>query len=77
MTPHETVAESFRAHLPSFVGTGLTWLGAITAQQEQIEFWVKIGAGVGAVIVSLITVWSVLRRDYRESHSKANPDTSK
>lgn len=77
MTPHETFAEFFRGHVLSFVGTGVTWIGAITAQQEQVEFWVKIAAGVGAVIVSVITVWSVLRRDYRESHAKPNPDTSK
>lgn len=46
----------------SDVYTVTSILGAITAQQEQIEWYLRSGAAAVAIIAGLVAIWSKLRR---------------
>lgn len=41
-------------------GTAFSWLGVITAQQEQLEFWLKMTSYLGAITVSALTAYRLL-----------------
>jgi hypothetical protein len=44
-------------------GSLLAWTGTLTAWQAHIEWFFKIGASAAAILVSVLTVRSLLRRD--------------
>lgn len=44
-------------------GTFLAWAGTITAWQAHIEWVLKVGASTGAIVVSILTVRSLLRKE--------------
>lgn len=46
-------------------------IGAITARQEQIEWWLRNGAAAFAIVASIVAIWTKLRANrtrHREDH---------
>lgn len=39
------------------------WAGAIAPWQAQLEWLVRVGAGIAALIVSVLTIRSLLRKE--------------
>ena len=56
-----------KGHLPSISGTALAWLGVVTANQVQFEYWLRIASMFGALTVSGFTVWSIIRKNRQAS----------
>jgi ABC-type Fe3+-siderophore transport system permease subunit len=52
-----------KPHLVELSGTGLTWVAVITANQEQVEFWLKCLSYLGAIVVSALTIFYMVRRN--------------
>jgi len=46
-----------------FGGNILAWTGAVTSWQGQITWFIQISAGLAALIVSLLTIRSLLRKE--------------
>jgi len=72
---HSTLATS-KLHAQSILGSLAAWLGVITANQVQLEYWLRFGATVGALAASAFTIWGVLRRDNRESATSTTTTTT-
>jgi hypothetical protein len=53
-------------HIGSLTGTSFAWLGVVVANQQQLEFWLKVVSLCFAIVASAVTVWGVLRRDRRD-----------
>lgn len=65
-----------KGHSASISGSVLAWIGAITANLDQVEAWLKVISLAGAIIASAFTIWSIIRRDRREAREKESRDTS-
>ncbi len=50
---------SHRLSLSEALGSCTTIIAAITANQEAVEFYLRCGASVVAIMVGLATVWSI------------------
>lgn len=50
-----------REHAVGLTGTSFSWLAVITGNQQQIEYWLRVTSLVGAITVSVFTVWKILR----------------
>jgi hypothetical protein len=50
-------------HLKPMLGTVAAWTGTITAWQQHVEWFLKVGASTGAIVVSILTVRSLLRKE--------------
>lgn len=48
--------------IKGLTGSAFTWLGTITAWQSQVEWFIRIMGGVGAIVVSILTIRSLLRK---------------
>ena len=53
---------SVRENVSSIAGSALAWTAVITANQQQLEYWLRIASLVGALAASVATVWNVLRK---------------
>lgn len=65
-----TIAATVREHPISIGGTTLSWLGVITANAALLDAWLKRGSMIFAILASIVTIWSVIRRDRRESRAQ-------
>lgn len=45
------------------IGNILAWTGAVTTWQGQLEWFVRMSAGIAALIVSILTIRSLLRKE--------------
>lgn len=55
---HEHAADISKA----LVSTGISAVAVISSFQEQLESWLRICSLVGAIIVSVLTVVSIVRK---------------
>lgn len=44
-------------------GNVLAWMGAVTSWQGQVEWFIRVSAGLAALVVSLLTIRSLLRKE--------------
>lgn len=49
-------------NLRPILGTTAAWSGTITAWQIHVEWALKVGASVAAIVVSILTIRSLLRK---------------
>lgn len=63
-----SISTALREHPVGIGGTSLSWFGVIAAHEVLIDVWLKRGSMIFAIVASAVTVWSVIRRDNRESH---------
>ena len=52
---------STKQHVHELGGFAVSAVGAITANQESIEFYLRCGAAITAIIAGLATTWSIYR----------------
>lgn len=71
MTALQSLGASVKAHVHAVVGTSFSWLGVIAANEAMIDVWLKRGSFVFAMAASVFTIWSIVRRDRRESQAQA------
>lgn len=53
----------FNDNVVGISGSTASWLGVITASQEQLEWWLKCASYAGAFTVSVFTVFYMIRRN--------------
>ena len=56
-----TVKSAIHDNFSGIAASTLSWVGVITASQEQLEFWLKCASYLGAILVSYITLYRMLR----------------
>jgi tagatose-1,6-bisphosphate aldolase len=56
-----TLKTSFQDNASGVIASAVSWLGVVTASQEQLEFWLKCVSYLGAILVSYITLYRMLR----------------
>lgn len=44
-------------------GTGLAWVGVITSELSMVEQWLRIVSLVGAITVSVVTLYYLIKRN--------------
>lgn len=49
-------------HLKAVGGTVASWTGTVAAWQSQVEWAFRVGASACAIIVSILTIRSLLRK---------------
>ena len=53
-----------RSHTLELLGTGASFIGAITSRMENFEYWLRnLGLAV-ALVAGVLTILSILRKDY-------------
>lgn len=55
--------DNLKSHCFALAGTGGTWLGVLIANKESVTFWLQSASYLGAILVSAVTVWSVIRKN--------------
>ena len=50
-------------NLKAVGGTVATWTGTVAAWQTQVEWFFRVGASIGAILVAFYTVRSILRKE--------------
>ena len=53
--------DNLRNHAVGLVGSSFSWLAVITGNQQQIEYWLRVTSLVGAIVVSALTAWKILK----------------
>jgi len=56
-----TLKSAIHDNISGIAASAVSWLGVITASQEQLEFWLKCASYLGAILVSYITLYRMLR----------------
>ena len=56
-----TLKSAIHDNISGIAASTVSWLGVITASQEQLEFWLKCVSYLGAILVSYITLYRMLR----------------
>lgn len=56
-----TFKSALHENISGLMASALSWIGVITASQEQLEFWLKCVSYVGAILVSYYTLYRMLR----------------
>lgn len=51
--------DHIRSHANALAGFGTSAIGAITANQEHVEWWLRCGASGVAILAGLATIWSI------------------
>ena len=55
---------AIRSHALELIGTGASFIGAITARMENFEYWLRnLGLAV-ALVAGVLTIFSVLRKEF-------------
>ena len=55
---------TIRSHALELIGTGASFIGAITARMENFEYWLRnLGLAV-ALVAGVLTLFSVLRKEF-------------
>ena len=54
---------STKQHIHELGGFAISAVGAITANQESIEWGLRCGASLVAIIAGAATVWSIFRKN--------------
>lgn len=55
---------TIRSHALELIGTGASFIGAITARMENFEYWLRnLGLAV-ALVAGVLTILSVLRKEF-------------
>lgn len=57
-----TLKTAIHDNVSGLVASAVSWLGVITASQEQLEFSLRCLSYVGAILVSYITVYRMLKK---------------
>lgn len=55
-----TLKTAIQDNVSGVVASAVSWIGVITASQEQLEFWLKCVSYLGAILVSYITLYRML-----------------
>lgn len=63
------VAERLTDNLKPLLGTVTAWAGTVTAWQAHIEWLFKVGASAAAIVVSIMTIRSLIRKERAEKKS--------
>ncbi len=61
--PIKILVTSAKEHGFHVAGTGFTWFAVIAANQEKIEAWLRTASYLGAIGVSLLTMWSIWKKN--------------
>jgi hypothetical protein len=56
-----TLKTAIHDNVSGIAASTVSWIGVITASQEQLEFWLKCASYLGAILVSYITLYRMLR----------------
>lgn len=56
------MSQNLKSHLSEIGGTGISTIGVITAYQQEIEFWLRCGASLVAIIAGLLTIRSLIKK---------------
>jgi ABC-type nickel/cobalt efflux system permease component RcnA len=67
---------NLRENVVGLTGSTLSWLAVITGNQQQLEYYLRVASLAGALIVSVLTAWSLvrkLRRSRAEQHEAESP----
>ena len=56
-----TLKSNIHDNISGIAASTVSWIGVITASQEQLEFWLKCASYLGAILVSYITLYRMLR----------------
>lgn len=55
---------AIRSHALELIGTGASFIGAITARMENFEYWLRnLGLAV-ALVAGVLTILSVFRKEF-------------
>ena len=54
-------------HVKPLLGTLAAWTGTLTAWQAHVEWMLQVGASSAAIIVSILTIRSLLRKEKKPS----------
>lgn len=57
-----TLKTTVHDNLSGVVASALSWIGVITASQEQLEFSLRCLCYVGTILISYITLYRMLRK---------------
>jgi hypothetical protein len=57
-----TLKTAIHDNVSGLVASAVSWIGVITASQEQLEFWLKCASYFGAILVSYLTVYRMLKK---------------
>jgi hypothetical protein len=57
-----TLKSAIHDNTSGLVASAVSWIGVITASQEQLEFWLKCASYLGAILVSYITLYRMLKK---------------
>lgn len=56
-----TLKTTIHDNSSGIAASAVSWIGVITASQEQLEFWLKCASYIGAILVSYFTLYRMLR----------------
>jgi hypothetical protein len=57
-----TLKSNIHDNISGIAASTVSWIGVITASQEQLEFWLKCASYLGAILVSYITLYRMLKK---------------
>jgi hypothetical protein len=57
-----TLKSNIHDNISGIAASTVSWIGVITASQEQLEFWLKCVSYLGAILVSYLTVYRMLKK---------------
>ena len=50
------------SHIGELMGFGVSALGVLTANQEQVEYWLRCTASCVAIASGALAIWSIFRK---------------
>lgn len=56
-----------KENLVGLIGSTTTWLAVLAGDLQRVESWLRIASYGGALLVSAFTIWSLVRKDRRET----------
>ena len=53
---------TLRENFVGLAGSTVSWAAVITGNQQQLEYYLRVSSLVGALIVSVLTAWTLIRK---------------
>jgi hypothetical protein len=60
-----SVRETIQNNVVGISGTTASWIGVITARQEQLEWGLRCASYIGAIVVSAVTIFHLFKNKRR------------
>lgn len=60
------IPDRIKLYAFEIAGSGASIVGAVTANQEQIDWYLRQIASVGAIVVTVLTIVSLIRKERRK-----------